>query len=130
LNPVATALAECITEHNITRRWIENVLSVRQKDLYISQPSTLSDLEDYAEKAHSSLLYMMLESMRVTDEQTEYMASHVGVSYGICTLLRGTLYHMTNVSIIKVYYIYNTWTHVYVTYCYACRVTSISQWTP
>jgi phytoene/squalene synthetase len=53
----------------------------------------LDELEDYAEKAHSSILYLLLESMNIKDENLEYIASHVGVSYGIMILLRGFAYH-------------------------------------
>jgi NADH dehydrogenase [ubiquinone] 1 alpha subcomplex assembly factor 6 len=97
-NPVGAAMATMVRDKGITRRWFQNVIEARQKDLYVAQPSTLSELEDYCERSHSSLLYMLLESMQINDENTEYMASHVGVGYGLTVLLRGTIHHLANVS--------------------------------
>lgn len=59
--------------------------------------STMDDLEDYAEYSQSSLLYLTLESMGVKDENTEFIASHLGVCKGILTLLRGHPVHQTQV---------------------------------
>ena len=54
----------------------------------------MGDLEDYAEYSHSSILYLILESMGIgNDESTNYLASHIGVASGISRLLRGYIYH-------------------------------------
>ena len=70
----------------------------RQKDLTGAQPDTLTDLEDYAEDGHSSVLYLLLEALGVRDQESEYAASHIGVCSGITTILRGFPHHAANVS--------------------------------
>lgn len=69
----------------------------RQRDLTGAQPETLSDLEDYAEQGHSSILYLILEALSVRDKDSEYAASHVGVCSGITTLMRGFPHHAAQV---------------------------------
>jgi UDP-N-acetylmuramate-alanine ligase len=57
----------------------------------------MDDLENYAEFAHSSLLYLLLEVLGINNEQIQISASHVGVSSGIVTLLRGYAHHSQQV---------------------------------
>lgn len=59
--------------------------------------STMDDIEDYAEYSQSSLLYLTLEAMGIKDENTEFIASHVGVCKGILTLLRAHPAHAAQV---------------------------------
>ena len=59
------------------------------------QPQTLDQLEDYAEHGHSSILYLILESLGIQDKSAEYAASHIGVSSGIATILRGFPHHIS-----------------------------------
>lgn len=60
--------------------------------------STMDDIEDYAEYSQSSLLYLTLEAMGIKDENTEFIASHLGVCKGILTLLRAHPVHMAQVN--------------------------------
>jgi NADH dehydrogenase [ubiquinone] 1 alpha subcomplex assembly factor 6 len=48
----------------------------------------LSDLEDITEDVQSSLLYLTLEASAIQNPSADQMASHVGVSAGITTMLR------------------------------------------
>jgi hypothetical protein len=73
----------------------------RQRDFSIEQPETMDELENYAEQGHSSILYLILESLGVKDEASEYACSHVGVSSGIVTTLRAFPYHAKQVSTYK-----------------------------
>jgi hypothetical protein len=57
-----------------------------------------SGLEDYAEFAHSSQIYLLLETLGIRDNQEiQYAASHVGVASGMVTLIRSHPYHSTMV---------------------------------
>jgi NADH dehydrogenase [ubiquinone] 1 alpha subcomplex assembly factor 6 len=58
---------------------------------------TFDDLENYTEYSHSSLIYLLLETMGIKDENTEFIASHLGVCKGIVTLLRGYPHHVSQV---------------------------------
>jgi NADH dehydrogenase [ubiquinone] 1 alpha subcomplex assembly factor 6 len=93
--PVARALIQHIKENNLTKRWFDRSLEAREKNLTSEQPDTLDDLEDYGEKGHSSILYLLLESMNIRDDNTMYVASHIGVCSGIITLLRGLPHHVS-----------------------------------
>lgn len=62
---------------------------LRQQELNIQQHETITELEDFAENAHSSILYILLNVFGATDEEMSYAASHVGVCSGIVTQLRG-----------------------------------------
>ena len=46
-------------------------------------------MEDFAENAHSSILYILLNMFGSTDEDMSFAASHVGVCSGMVTQLRG-----------------------------------------
>lgn len=92
--PVVRALYPLIKDYNLSHRWFERTIEARQKDLAGEQPETLSELEDYGENGHSSLLYLTLECMGIKDEISGYAASHVGVCSGITTLLRGFHIHI------------------------------------
>ena len=68
------------------------------KDLNIDQPENLDDIEEYAELGHSSILYLLLESMGVRDDNSKIVASHVGCCSGIMTLLRAMPYNVEKVN--------------------------------
>jgi len=94
-HPVAYALSYYCKEHGLTRHWLERSLDARQKDALGGHHETMDDLENYAEYGHSSILYLILESMNVRDPQSMYMASHIGVCSGLTTALRGFPYHVS-----------------------------------
>ncbi|GAB5031962.1 nadh dehydrogenase complex assembly factor 6 [Nannochloropsis oceanica] len=98
-HPVARALAEAVQAHNLTRRWLDRLLEARLQDLDNIQPTTMADLEDYAEHTASSLLYLTLESLGVQHQTADHAASHVGKATGITTLLRATRYHAAQQSL-------------------------------
>lgn len=57
------------------------------------------DLENYAEFAHSSISYLLLELLGLKDDmELQYAASHFGVSNGLISLLRSYPYHASMVS--------------------------------
>lgn len=89
--PVMVELINCIKQYNLQARWFQSAIEGRMKEFYVTQPATMSDLEDHVESTQSSLLYLCLEAMNIRHEQTEFMASHVGVSYGIANLIRSSL---------------------------------------
>ena len=93
--PVAYALSHYCRDMGLSRHWLERSLEARQRDLSQDHHETLDDLETYAEQGHSSILYLLLESMDVRNEQSNYMASHIGVCSGLTTFLRGFPHHVS-----------------------------------
>ncbi len=95
--PVLKELERCIKEHDLTQRFFERCIEARISDFGGSGFENISDLEWYAESSHSSILYLVLETLgiRGSNHKTAHAASHVGCSAGIVTLLRGFPYHLS-----------------------------------
>ena len=94
--PVVQALAATCAAHPLSKNWFDRCLDARQQNASNIFPTTMNDLEDYAEHSHSSILYLTLEAAGMAgDENVSYMASHIGVSSGISRLLRGFVFHAT-----------------------------------
>ena len=85
---------------------------VRQRELSINQFDTLDELEDFAENSQSSLLYVLLHVLKLSDPQADedlaHAASHVGVCTGIVTLLRSIAYHAAQVRICVSHFLTST----------------------
>jgi NADH dehydrogenase [ubiquinone] 1 alpha subcomplex assembly factor 6 len=92
-HPVVQELVLTVEKHELTKRLFTRCIDARQRDLTVTRPETLSDLEDYAEGAHSSIIYLLLQILGVNSTQADYTASHIGVCSGLTTLLRGTAFH-------------------------------------
>jgi hypothetical protein len=56
--------------------------------MFVRQRDTLDSLELYCEQAHSSILYLMLEAVNITDDDSLQLVSHLGVATGIALYLR------------------------------------------
>jgi hypothetical protein len=100
-HPVSQSLVETIQERSLSRRWLEYIVESRLQEILSPQVETLSDLEDLVEKSHSSLLYLTLEAVNPKQsypQEIDYMASHVGVSFGLVTILRGTAFDLSQVN--------------------------------
>lgn len=68
-------------------------MTIQQIDLRWKQPPNIESIENYSEGVYSSLLYIMLDVYRARDIQIDHMTSHIGKSFGLCLLLRGTSHH-------------------------------------
>lgn len=100
-HPVSQSLVETIQERSLSRRWLEHIVESRLQEILSPQVDTLSELEDLVEKSHSSLLYLTLQAVNPKQsypQEIDYMASHVGVSFGLVTILRGTAFDLSQVT--------------------------------
>ena len=88
-HPVPHALAHYSRACGFSKHWLERSLEARQRDTMQVAYETLDELEMYAEHGHSSILYLLLESLDVRDDDSKFLASHIGVCSGLSTLLRG-----------------------------------------
>ncbi|KAJ3201814.1 hypothetical protein HDU67_001045 [Dinochytrium kinnereticum] len=68
----------------------------KEADLEDQQYHTIAELEKYGENTASSLLYLQLESAGIKSTKIDHLASHIGKTQAITTLLRSTPYHVTN----------------------------------
>ncbi|KAJ8291035.1 hypothetical protein GJAV_G00020670 [Gymnothorax javanicus] len=88
--PVSAELWRAVKKHRLTKRWLLRMISEREKDLEDRPYRSLKELETYSENTQSSLLYLLLECLGVTDVNADHAASHIGKAQGIVTCLRAT----------------------------------------
>ncbi|KAK1794969.1 hypothetical protein P4O66_010160 [Electrophorus voltai] len=93
VQPVTVELWKAVRKHTLSRRWLLRIVAEREKDMEDQAYRNLQDLETYAENTHSSLLYLLLETLGVKDINADHAASHIGKAQGIVTCLRATPYH-------------------------------------
>ncbi|CAE1151753.1 NDUFAF6 [Acanthosepion pharaonis] len=93
--PVGKELARAIHEHKLSKHWLFRIIETRKTHLTDAPFTSISHLEDYAEKTVSSLNYLLLESSGVKNVQADHILSHLGKAQGIVTQLRATPYTCT-----------------------------------
>jgi NADH dehydrogenase [ubiquinone] 1 alpha subcomplex assembly factor 6 len=93
-SPVVRALDVANRECNLTRRFLERLIDVRESDLDVNQYKTMADAVAYSEESASSLLYLSLECTGVRDDEADIVASHAGIGIGLVTALRSTPYRV------------------------------------
>ncbi|PIK35088.1 putative NADH dehydrogenase (ubiquinone) complex I, assembly factor 6 [Apostichopus japonicus] len=92
-HPVAEELYEAIQKHNLSKQWLLRLVEERERTLEDRPFSSLEEVETYAEKTASSILYLTLEIFGVRDIHADHAASHVGKAQGLTTLIRSVPYH-------------------------------------
>nr|XP_002759165.2 NADH dehydrogenase (ubiquinone) complex I, assembly factor 6 isoform X1 [Callithrix jacchus] len=93
--PVAIELWKAVKRHNLTKRWLMNIIDEREKNLDDKAYRNIKELENYAENTQCSLLYLTLEILGIKDLHADHAASHIGKAQGIVTCLRATPYHVS-----------------------------------
>ncbi|KAK2095505.1 hypothetical protein P7K49_026921, partial [Saguinus oedipus] len=113
-NQNAHLLRHAVKRHNLTKRWLMNIIDERAIAIIRSQKEILAkktyfqeknlddkayrnikELENYAENTQCSLLYLTLEILGIKDLHADHAASHIGKAQGIVTCLRATPYHVS-----------------------------------
>ncbi|XP_076331270.1 NADH dehydrogenase (ubiquinone) complex I, assembly factor 6 homolog sicily [Tachypleus tridentatus] len=87
--PIALELARILKRQKLSKLWFQRMLDSRECLLSETGHQTIEELEDYAERSVSSVYYLILQSMGITDLQCDHAASHLGKCQGITNLLRG-----------------------------------------
>ena len=82
-NPTLRSLGRAIKTHGLTHRFLKRIIDAREADLDVSQYESLRDMARYGEDTVSNTLYLALESVDVRDEESELVASDVGVGLGV-----------------------------------------------
>ena len=92
-HPTVIALENACREGRLGRQWLERCLNAKEAEMLEEEWTNLSDMEEYAEAAFSSLIYSSIECLGVTETETiNTAASHLGIAQGITTLLRAVPY--------------------------------------
>ena len=94
-NPTLRALNYAIHKHQLTHRFLRRIMEARSNDLDMLQYESLRDMAQYGEDTVSNVLYLSLECVGIRDEQTDMVASDIGVGLGILTALRSTGFRAT-----------------------------------
>lgn len=94
--PVCVLLHHCLTALGVqlTKPYLLRMVSERERRIDDMAFSTVDHLERYAERTHSTLLYLQLESLGVRRPQVDDVAQHIGLATGIVSVLRGFPYYL------------------------------------
>ncbi|RHY10060.1 hypothetical protein DYB25_006488 [Aphanomyces astaci] len=60
---VLAELHAAIHKHQLTQRWFDRILEAREMDLEVDNPTSMRDLDMYAEKTAASMLHLTLECL-------------------------------------------------------------------
>ncbi|KAH6569673.1 hypothetical protein BASA50_002131 [Batrachochytrium salamandrivorans] len=94
-HPITKTLAKTLEKTRLSKMWFTKILSARESNMKDTQYNTMTDLEAYAENTVSSLIYLQLEALGISDLNAEHAASHSGKAIGIATALRGTPFNVS-----------------------------------
>ncbi|KAL0550347.1 hypothetical protein IC582_014855 [Cucumis melo] len=97
-HPIAQALSSVISENKISKLWLKRSVEARINDARREDtdiPTTIDELEKYAEDTASTLLYMTLQAGGIRSTTADHAASHIGKASGLLLLLKSLPYHAT-----------------------------------
>ena len=87
--PVAILLASVLANYRMNKSWFLRLINSRERTLTHPGFTNLNELESYAEKTYSTVLYLTLSAYPLQSMTMDHLASHVGKAAGICAVLRG-----------------------------------------
>ena len=92
-HPTVIALENACREGRLGRQWLERCLNAKEAEMLEDEWTNLSDMEEYAEAAFSSLIYSSIECLGIPEtNEINTAASHLGIAQGITTLIRAVPY--------------------------------------
>jgi NADH dehydrogenase [ubiquinone] 1 alpha subcomplex assembly factor 6 len=90
---VVRPLTHAIRRYGLSRVHFEQMLLARERDLMDEPPATIADLETYAADTAGRLRLLVLEALRVSEQQAKDAAREVGIAYALSGLLRAIPFH-------------------------------------
>lgn len=91
--PVAVLLDHILSSGvQLTKPYLLRMIAERERTIDNPSYYALSNLESYAEKTYSTLLYLQLESLDLRKPALDDIAQHIGLATGITNILRGFPY--------------------------------------
>ncbi|XP_074661856.1 NADH dehydrogenase (ubiquinone) complex I, assembly factor 6-like [Tubulanus polymorphus] len=91
--PIALELTKAVKRHNISKQWLMRLLIARESRMNNQQFKNMDEVEEYSDNSVTPIYYLILESLGIKDINADHVASHIGKTHGIVTLLRSTLFH-------------------------------------
>lgn len=86
---ISSLLARTFGSVQLSKAWLQRLVSTREKYLLSPPFASLEDLEQYAENTYSTLLYLTLSALPLCSISADHLASHIGKAAGIAAVLRG-----------------------------------------
>ncbi|CAG9772020.1 unnamed protein product [Ceutorhynchus assimilis] len=87
-HPVALELYRAISNANLTKRYLNNLVVARQNYINKTSFQTLEEMEKYLEQTMSNVYYLILEGCNIKNVHADHAASHLGKAQGIIQQLR------------------------------------------
>ncbi|RQM20215.1 hypothetical protein B5M09_010716 [Aphanomyces astaci] len=72
---VLAELHTAIHKHQLTQRWFDRILEAREMDLEVDNPTSMRDLDMYAEKTAASMLHLTLECLDIRNDAADHQAT-------------------------------------------------------
>ncbi|XP_063984016.1 NADH dehydrogenase (ubiquinone) complex I, assembly factor 6 [Diachasmimorpha longicaudata] len=91
--PVPLELHRILKTVKLSKHYFQRLLDARWKKWQSSDFPDLESLEKYSEDTVSPIYYLLLEARGIKDINVDHIASHLGKSQGITTLLRSIPHH-------------------------------------
>jgi NADH dehydrogenase [ubiquinone] 1 alpha subcomplex assembly factor 6 len=87
-HPVSIGIKEANGVSRLSKSWFKRVLKARERILMQPHFQTLEAMEQYSEDTQSSILYLHLEALGISDNAADHAAGHLGKAIGLTLLLR------------------------------------------
>ena len=86
---ISSLSARTLGSVQLSKAWLQRLVSTREKYLLSPPFASLEDLEQYAENTYSTLLYLTLSALPLCSLSADHLASHIRKAAGIAAVLRG-----------------------------------------
>ena len=95
-SPIAVLLDHVLENGaQLTKPYILRMIAERERRIDNMTFPSISQMESYAEKTYSTLLYLQLETLDIRKPVIDDIAQHIGLAMGITSILRGFPYFIS-----------------------------------
>jgi phytoene synthase len=91
---VLDTLTPAISRHDLTKEHFHSLIDAHEEDLDETPPENLADLERYAERSSSALIWLMLEMLDCRGDASREAGRHLGIAWGLVGLMRALPFHI------------------------------------
>ncbi|XP_021949906.1 NADH dehydrogenase (ubiquinone) complex I, assembly factor 6 [Folsomia candida] len=94
--PTVLGMSKVIFEHDVSKKWLVNLLDGRERLMSDVPFTDLSDLEAYCDQTVTSILFITFEILGVKNVDVDHASSHLGKAIGLGTFARSIPYNAQN----------------------------------
>lgn len=92
---VVQPLARLIDEQGLTRRYFDELIDARGRDLSDDAPESVEALVSYAEQTSTNLVWLALEALGARSDTATKAAHHVGIAWALTGIVRAMPFHLS-----------------------------------